>query len=218
LSVIALARSVAISAQAFCNHALVALPELPPELVKFSSCSAMLLEIAILVLAVAVAALTWLLFAEQIAKKLKHIPKGTLDGDSPVEISETTVFICMTSKGVYHDRGCFHLKDHLKNAKKYDVCSECEKFPGTAIFISKKDTLHYHHTDGHIKDYLKGAKKYELCVDCNNLRQLRNMPSSGTSNGPRARRAAKLRDEQWTASEKAKKEKQEDAKGSEGDQ
>jgi len=31
-------------------------------------------------------------------------------------------------------------------------------------------------------------------------------------------RAAKLRDEQWAASEKAKKEKQEDAKGSEGDQ
>ena len=138
-----------------------------------------ILVIAILVIAILVIALTRLLFAEPIAKKFKHIPKGTLDGDSPVEISETTVFICMTSKGVYHDRGCFHLKDHLKNAKKYDVCSECEKFPGTAIFISKKDTLHYHHTDGHIKDYLKGAKKYELCVDCNNLRQLRKRSTQG---------------------------------------
>ena len=131
----------------------------------------MLLEIAILVLAVAVAALTWLLFAEQIAKKLKHIPKGTLDGDSPVEISETTVFICMTSKGVYHDRGCYHMKDYLKNAKKYDVCSECEKFPGTAIFIRKTDTVNYHHSGcKSIKGYLKGAKKYELCSDCNKLR------------------------------------------------
>ena len=131
----------------------------------------MLLEIAILVLALVVAALTRLLFAELNAKKLKHTPKGTLDGDSPVEISEATVFICATSKGCYHYSGCHYLKDYLKNVKKYDVCSECEKFVGAAIFIRKTDTVNYHDSGcSSIRDYFKGAKKYELCSDCNRPR------------------------------------------------
>ena len=145
------------------SDALVALPELPRELVKFSTSSAMLLEIAVLVLAVVVAALTLMLFAEQNAKKLKL---------KPVEISETTVFICMTSKGCYHYSGCHHL--NLKNVKTHDVCSECEKCEkcaGTTIFISKTDTVNYHHSGcSSIRDYFKGAKKYELCSDCSRLR------------------------------------------------
>ena len=139
--------------------------------VKFASCPAMLLEITILVLALAVAGLTRLLFAEQSSKKCKHPPRSTSDGESPVPIFETTVFICKTSKGSYHFQGCHRLKDYFKNAQRYDVCSECDKSAETTIFILKTSKARYHYSGCKgIKNNLKSAKKYELCSDCDRLR------------------------------------------------